>query len=79
MVRRLYKNPSDTPGVNGLAFHLQFRDLRQGCPLSPSLFSLYIDPLLRLLESTISEDPTASLHAFADGLAIHSPNLNTKS
>ena len=79
MIKRLYKHPLDTPRVNGhrLASHLQFRGLRQGCPLCPSLFALYIDPLLRILETNLSEDPTASLHAFADDFAIHSTYVNT--
>ena len=79
LVKHLYGCPLVTPRVNGyrLASQLQSRGLRQGCPLSPSLFSLYIDPLLRTLESTIAGDPAASLHAFAGDLAIHSTRLDT--
>ena len=79
MIRQLYKHPLGTPRVNGhrLSSHLQLRGLRQGCPLSPSLFALYIDPLLRILEATLPQGPTASLHAFADDLAIHPTGLST--
>ena len=79
MVKRLYRAPLDTPRVNGYgtSSRLQLRGLRQGCPLSPSLFSLYIDPLLRILERAIIGDPTASLHAFADEMAVHSTRLDT--
>jgi Reverse transcriptase (RNA-dependent DNA polymerase). len=74
---RLYHAPLDTPRVNGhkLASHLQTRGLRQGCPLSPGLFALYIDPLLHKISRAIQQDSTASLHAFADDLAIHSEHL----
>mmetsp|Transcript_127587 Transcript_127587/g.220639 ORF Transcript_127587/g.220639 Transcript_127587/m.220639 type:complete len:522 (-) Transcript_127587:894-2459(-) len=74
---RLYHSPLDTPRVNGqrLASHLQTRGLRQGCPLSPGLFALYIDPLLHKISRAISADNTASLHAFADDLAIHCEHL----
>ena len=79
MIKRLYRAPLDTPRVNGysLASHLQLRGLRKGCPLSPSPFSLYIDPLLRVLEHTIAGDPTATLHVFADDMALHSTHLGT--
>lgn len=51
MIKVLYKNPTAsviTNGVHSLPFNLQ-RGTRQGCPLSPMLFALSLEPLAQLI------------------------------
>lgn len=51
MLRVLYRNPTAsvmTNGVHSLPFNLQ-RGTRQGCPLSPMLFAMSLEPLAQLI------------------------------
>uniref|UniRef100_A0A8C5WK84 Reverse transcriptase domain-containing protein n=1 Tax=Leptobrachium leishanense TaxID=445787 RepID=A0A8C5WK84_9ANUR len=79
LFRALYLTPSTMITANGLnsaPFNLE-RGTRQGCPLSPLLFNLALEPLIRIIEmsqtiSGIHLSPTVVLKvvAFADDLLI---------
>ena len=76
LMRGLYRAPRDYPVVNGHtgASHLQTRGVRQGCPLSPILFVLYVNVLLFAVPHHLSTPITQheSSHAFVDDLLYRS-------
>ena len=76
LIRGLYRAPRDYPVVNGHtgASHLQTRGVRQGCPLSPILFMLYVNVLLFAVPHHLSTPITQheSSHAFVDDLLYRS-------
>jgi hypothetical protein len=76
LLRFLYAHPRDIPLLNGVPSspYIPQRGLRQGCPLSPTLFAIYLDPVLRLLHARISASPSSQLYAFADDLLLQSPH-----
>lgn len=81
----LYKKPVARIKVNGEytdIIHIN-RGTRQGCPCYPLLFALYIDPLIRQIESSQAIKPTryhtleTKILAYADDLAIVTPEPQT--
>uniref|UniRef100_A0A8C5LQL6 Reverse transcriptase domain-containing protein n=1 Tax=Leptobrachium leishanense TaxID=445787 RepID=A0A8C5LQL6_9ANUR len=75
-VRALYTRPTARVKVNGALsepFHIT-NDTRQGCPLSPLLFVLYLEPLLNSIRSNeevvglLGRKNTHKVSAYADDL-----------
>ena len=75
----LYRAPRDFPVVSGHTHssHLQTRRVQQGCPMSPVLLCLYLNPLLFALpfHVTATPSPHESGYAFVDDLLYRSANF----
>ena len=74
-VKNLYASPVDAPIINGHVPHsyVQGRGLRQGCPLPPLLFIIYLNALFSYFLATTpppEKGRITSHHAFIDDILI---------
>ena len=72
LIQNLYSHPADHPTVNGLSLFaaMTIRGLRQGCPMSPILFNLFIDPIICKLSSLLPSHTLSASFSFIDDIAL---------
>ena len=71
IIQQLYTYAADLASVNNQTLHkaMSTCGVRQGCPLSPILVCLFIDPIIRHL-LTLLPPKQQHLYAFVDDLAF---------
>ena len=75
MVTEIYDYTPATPHLHGHELRIRpKRRIKEGCPLSPTLFLLYYDVLLR---ETLDRQPDANLYVFVDDIAVRAPDTTT--
>ena len=75
-LKHLYTHPYDRPLINGqrMGEHKQIRGVRQGCPLSPLLFNLYLDIILHTLRKHCAFTENDTIHSYIHDILIRSNN-----
>lgn len=80
VIRQLYSNAQSKIQINGYftqSIPLQSA-VRQGCPLSMILFSVAIEPLIRMMANILYKEPTFptlfNILAYADGATTNNTN-----
>ena len=76
LIQLLYSWPADYPAVNNFTLFaaMTLRGLPHGCPMSPILFNLFIDPILRSLKQLLPKNVFHELFSFINDIALRTPS-----
>ena len=79
LIQNLYACTHDFPVVNGFALFAAncIRGLRQGCPMSPILYNLFVDPIINNIQSLLPKHEFNDLFSFIDDIALQTTSHAT--